>query len=213
MDSQENLTPQKPVVMSDQLINWCAGIVTSPVQTLREIVAGRPVGAGLLVMVVVAAITGAASANSFGDALSVQPSLLNIIFGALLGIFITVPVLAVSAFFVHLISRLFGGKGSYTGLFAAFGFTSIINIFSLPLVVLDIVDLQALSALALIGQLGLLAWAVVLTVVAIRENYVVTTGVAIGILLVTLIALVLVTFVLVFVVVLLLILSVGLLVN
>lgn len=213
MDNQENLTSQQPVTMSDQLINWCAGIVASPVQTLREIVARRPVGAGLLVMVVVAAITGAASGGSFGETFSGQPNFLNIIAGALLGIFLTVPFLAISALVVHVVSRLFGGKGSYAGLFAAFGFTSLLNIFSLPFVVLDIIDIRALSAFALIGQVGLFVWGVVLTAIAIRENYAVTTGVAIGVLLVALIALVLIAFVLIFIAVLLLILSVGLIVN
>jgi hypothetical protein len=84
----------------------------------------------------------------------------------------------------HLVALGLGSKGSYSGLFCGFVFAVLPCIFFTPLLVIIGLLLPIIGALFFsLGFFGVIVWSVVLSILAVRENYLVSTGKAILILL------------------------------
>jgi hypothetical protein len=180
-------------------------IVVAPDQTLRIITTEKPVGAAVLVIIASAAVTSAAS--------GLLGSLSAIILRAVLGIIFAVPAIALTTLFFHLTARVFGGRGVYAGLFTAFGFVSVVSVFTIPLVIVTALGGSTATAVGNLGSVVALVWASILAVIAVRENYDVTIRVAVGVFVVAVVGVLFITFVLAFLLVLGLIGGVMFLVN
>lgn len=97
----------------------------------------------------------------------------SVVFGAL-------AMLAYSGI-VHGVARLLGGSGSFAGFFTAINFALLPGLLHVPIHLLA--RAVASPALAAIAQFAVGVWCLVLYVLAAREAYQVSTGKAIGILL------------------------------
>ena len=159
---------------------WSVGVVVAPAQTLRIIATEKPVGVAVLVIIASAAITSGAS-GLFGN-------LSGIILRAVLGVFFVVPAIALTALFFHLTARAFGGRGAYAGLFTAFGFMSVVSVFTVPLAAVTALGGFTGAAVGTLVPMVALVWASVLAVIAVRENYGVTIRVAMGVFVVAIVS-------------------------
>jgi len=150
---------------------------------MRTIVRRRPIGWALIVIIVIAiaqGITGAASLDpsDFDNAEWVQGPLqgFSIVGG---------PAFAIAgvAFFTAIcwiMSRILGGRGSYGGLFAGFGFAYLPAVFTVPVTFMALqLDSFTQGLSGLVG-FSIAVWTIVLSVFAIRENNNFSTGRAIA---------------------------------
>ena len=164
-------------------LETCIGVIFNPVPTMRTIVSRRPIGWALIVIVVIAiaqGVTGAASLDpaDFDNADWVQGPLqgFSIVGG---------PAFAIAgvAFFTAICwitSRILGGKGSYGGLFAGFGFAYLPAVFTVPVTFMALqLDAFAQGLSGFIG-FGIAIWTIVLSVFAVQANNNFTTGRAIA---------------------------------
>ena len=164
-------------------LGTCIGVIVVPLPTMWTIVRRRPIGWALIVIIVIAiaqGITGAASLDpaDFDNAEWVQGPLqgFSIVGG---------PAFAIAgvAFFTAIcwiMSRILGGKGSYGGLFAGFGFAYLPAVFTIPVTFMALqFDAFAQGLSGLVG-FGIAVWTIVLSVFAIRENNNFSTGRAIA---------------------------------
>lgn len=168
---------------NQSFLETCLGVIVVPVPTMRTIVRRRPIGWALIVIVVIAiaqGITGAASLDpaDFDDVALVQ--------GPLQGFSIVAgPALAIVgvAFFTAICwitSRILGGKGSYGGLFAGFGFAYLPAVFTVPVTFMALqLDSFAQGLSGFIG-FGIAVWTIVLSVFAVQANNNFSTGRAIA---------------------------------
>lgn len=164
-------------------LETCLGVIFVPVPTMRTIVRKRSIGWALIVIVVIAiaqGITGAASLDpaDFDDVALVQGPLqgFSIVGG---------PALAIAsvAFFTAIcwiMSRILGGKGSYGGLFAGFGFAYLPAVFTIPVTFMALqFDAFAQGLSGLVG-FGIAVWTIVLSVFAVQANNNFSTGRAVA---------------------------------
>ena len=151
---------------------------------MRYIVRRRPIGWAFLVIVLVYSAQGIAAqavvlAGSFDPAdfgdmewLLASVQVLPFIVAPI----VAVPVLAVVTAIFWVVSLILGGRGSYCGLFTGLAFASVPTVFSLPA---NLLVSQFWLLPGIVG-LGILAWTVVLTVLAVQENNNFSTGRAIA---------------------------------
>ncbi len=164
-------------------IETCIGVIFVPVPTMRTIVRRRPIGWALIVIIVITVAQGIAGAASldpadFDDVAWVQGPLqgFSIVGG---------PALAVAgvAFFTAIcwiMSRILGGRGSYGGLFAGFGFAYLPAVFTVPVTFMALqLDSFGQGLSGMIG-FGVAVWTIVLSVFAVQANNNFSTGRAIA---------------------------------
>lgn len=166
------------------LIRWYIGLIIRPAPTIREIVERRPVLEGLgtlvfvtLVNILAQYVIGRAFRETDTDAEAIQTAValfaLTLIY--LLAVFVFCLV-------AHCVSRRLGGVGSLAGLIAVVAMSSIVVAVwtaSLPIqeVFVLIYDSTGVSGdrLPLVMRIALMAavplWILVLTAIAVRENY------------------------------------------
>ena len=164
-------------------LETCIGVIFVPVPTMQTIVRRRPIGWALIVVIVIAVaqgITGAASLDpaDFDDVALVQGPLqgFSIVGG---------PAFAVAgvAFFTAIcwvMSRILGGRGSYGGLFAGFGFAYLPAILTVPVTFMALqLDAFAQGLSGFIG-FGIAVWTIVLSIFAVQANNNFSTGRAVA---------------------------------
>lgn len=173
----------QPQSSNQGFLETCIGVIFVPVQTMRTIVRRRPIGWALIVIVVIAiaqGVTGAASLDpaDFDNADWVQGPLQG--FSIVGGPAFAIAAVAFFTAICWIMSRILGGKGSYGGLFAGFGFAYLPAVFTIPVtfMALQLDDFgQALSGM--IG-FGMAVWTIVLSVFAVQANNNFSTGRAIA---------------------------------
>jgi hypothetical protein len=215
MEQPSSTTAARSPATFAAILDWCAGVVSAPVPTLRLIAAQRPVLPAILVLEVVGIIVGAASGAtaSVTDASPGGLTTAGMVAGAVLGGLLTVPSAALGALLVHVVARMFGGQGPYSAFFSTSGFASVVWVFTAPLTLLGTLGGPVGEAVSGVGELALFIWAIVLNVLAIRESYATTTGTAIGILLVSILVVIALVIVLVLIIVLLVVLGLAVLLG
>ena len=154
-------------------LETCIGVILVPVPTMRTIVRRRPIGWALIIIAVISVAQGIAGSASFDPSEFDDFEWLQ---GPLQGFSIVGgPALAIAgvafiAAICWLSSRILGGKGSYGGLFAGFGFAYLPTAFTIlvPIMALRLDDFgQALSGM--IG-FGMAVWTIVLSVFAVQAS-------------------------------------------
>jgi len=172
--------------MGEKLLEWLYGVLASPVRTLNEIAREKPVGPAFLVYLGVALLVMAS--NIFGDGgfavleksmaelgLFIPSSV--IIAGAL--VFAVVSIFIITAL-LHLLARLFGGRGGYWNLFSAYAFADFPMIISVPVTFIAALAGTVGAILGGLVTFGLSIWVIVLQVIALRESHNLSTGASIG---------------------------------
>jgi hypothetical protein len=177
---------------------YLIGVITEPARALREVSEKKLWKEALLLMVVIALLSGAVSSVTFTSGLTgVEDPDVARIFSAIYnpGVFIpltlvigTLSWIACGAI-VHLISKLFKGTGTVAGTVAALGFSSAPYLLSVPISALALLLDQATASI--VGSAaGFVAglWVLALDVVAVRESQQIETGQAIAAYLLTLLS-------------------------
>lgn len=167
--------------MSEGVFNWLDGVITGPVEALRAVAEKKPVGWALAVIVGTTTLLSTAGLSQANlDALP------GIRFEALLCTVLTgVIILSAIGYFIgvgllHLAALLFGGKGSFAGLFSAVGFAQFPALLLLPLMVLARIGSPVVAGLSIVASAGISVWVAALGVIALREAHGMSTGAAIG---------------------------------
>ncbi len=172
-----------PKPSNQSFLGTCVGVIFNPVPTMRAIVRRRPIGWALIIIVAVSfaqAITASASfdPSDFDDVEVVQGPLQG--FSIVGGPAFAIAAVAFLTAICWIMSRILGGKGSYGGLFAGFGFAYLPAIFTVPVafIAFQLDDFgQALSGM--IG-LGTIVWTIILSVFAVQANNNFSTGRAVA---------------------------------
>lgn len=181
--------------MQKGILEISIGVLTSPTSTIRSICQERPVGWAIAVYLVVNLVVALASIGlagldfpqglglpEGGQLFPAFPAAISILL--MIGMIIGTPIisllmLAVLTAIWHLAALVLGGKGSYGGLFSGFAFAHLPAIFSAPLAVIGLLPGIVGALLSGLGSIGLGLWSLVLSILAVRENYAVSTGRAI----------------------------------
>jgi hypothetical protein len=170
--------------MEKGILDTLVGVLARPISTIRSICQERPIGWAIIVYLVVSVVTTVAWIR---PEMLAELGLPEIGMPAILvGISITnIVTLVIFTAIAHLVASLLGGRGSYGGLFSGFAFASLPGIFAAPLAVIGLLPAVGVL-LSGLGSFGITVWSIVLSILAVRENYLVSTGRAILILLLSL---------------------------
>ena len=179
------------------LLNWYIGLIVRPVSTLREIVDARPVALGLLTLLVVAILNGAISiglqldTDVSSDVAEVQNEVgvVSVIVWAIVAAMFATMYFGFTSLIAHIISRLLGGNGAYTGMWAGLMMLSILSLIPVIPSLLDALakgfgeaavgDTSPFGGIAYVVRIVVAIWTLILAVILIRENYRLSTGVAV----------------------------------
>ncbi|HUZ01320.1 MAG TPA: YIP1 family protein [Thermomicrobiaceae bacterium] len=179
---------------------WLGGTIVAPVRTLREVVLADAwpqalalllgsaalqtiLGLGELVVEVIA-YPGRAAGPGVAPWWVLGPASPLAAASGPLGVLTTVPAGWTAASLVYyLIALLLGGRGSFTGLWAAIGFANLPSLLFVPVaVVLWVATMLGPTAVVIVGLLALMvafpvaSWSVALQVIAVREAMSLGTG-------------------------------------
>jgi len=175
--------------MEKGILETLVGVLARPASTIRSICEQRPIGWAISVYLVVGLVstvvwieTGFLDLEGMGLPDLGMPVILV---GTLV---FSVVMLVVFTGICHLSASLFGGKGSYAGLFSGFAFANLPGVFAAPLAVVGMLPVVG-ALLAGLGSFGVVVWSLVLSILAVRENYLVSTGRAVLIILLPFVAL------------------------
>jgi len=178
----------EPVIAQEKrgITDLLYGVIARPVDTLRYVADNKLVFAGVLVYVAVAWISAVSSLpGTLSSANQAMPELSRLpLFDARAITFFTIfgtPVLAlISLFFIsgifHLIAKLLKGDGDFAGLLSASGFAWFPTVLAAPFGLLGFLGGGIGDTLYSLVSFPFTIWALVLTVIAIRENYKFSTG-------------------------------------
>jgi hypothetical protein len=174
--------------MKKGILDTLIGVLARPISTIRSVCEQRPIGWAIIVYLVVSVVTTVAWIR---PEMLAELGLPQVGMPAILvGISITnIVTLVIFTAIAHLVASLLGGKGNYWGLFSGFGFAALPYIFAAPLAVIGLLTMVG-ALISGLGSFGIMVWSIVLTILAVRENYLVSTGRAILILLLPIVILV-----------------------
>lgn len=161
--------------MQKDIFETVAGVLIRPTSTLGSICRQRPVGWAIVVYLV-ACLVSAISNIGLGFAglpgLSALP-----MFKALVAILVvSILMFVIFTLICHGIALALGSQGSYGGLFSGLAFASLPTIFSAPLAAASLL-LGAVGSLLYysLGVFGLTIWVMALSIIALKENYLIST--------------------------------------
>lgn len=173
--------------MSDQLINWLHGILTSPVKTLNEIAREKPANAafllylGVSMLSVISSLYNPQSMQAFEDLM--REANINIPFSVIIAASLLIAIISIFVItgVLQLLARLFKGSGGYWNLFSAYAFANFPLIIGVPITFISGFLGTFGDILAGVISLTLSIWVLVLQVIAVRESHSLSTGASIGV--------------------------------
>lgn len=179
------------------LLSTYIGLIVRPIHTIQQIVDDRPVGLGLLTLLIVAIANGivtfglgidTSAFEEFSDE-EITIGAGFIIIGTLLFVAFVAVELGFFSVIVHLISKLFGGDGAYTGMLAGLMMLSVLSLIPVIPGLLDALatgvgeaaegESSPFEAIGVVVSLVVAVWSVILGIILIRENYRLSTGMAV----------------------------------
>lgn len=174
------------------LFSTYIGLIVRPVHTIQQIAEERPIGLGLLTLLIVAIANGIVTFGLGIDTATfeeftneeIDVGVEFVVIGTILFVGYIVMQLGFFSLIVHLISKLFGGEGAYTGMLAGLMMLSVLSLIPVVPSLIDVLvsgedGSSALEAIAGVVSLVVAVWSIVLAILLIRENYRLTTGMAV----------------------------------
>ena len=198
--------PEPEVGEAEGFLETSVGVLTEPVQTLRRVTATAPLGWAIGLVAVVFALQSVASTvqlqsgNQSGGLYTFGEGPAALVVALITGPIIGLILLVIGTGILQVTSLIFGGRGPFLGLFCGLAFATIPNVFQVPLAVVAVLGGPAGTGVAALVGIGLSIWPIVLAVIAVRENNSISTGRAVGAVLLPLGVLFVLVFVLVFVI-------------
>ncbi len=173
--------------MSEKLFNWLYGVIVSPSHTLEEISKEKPLGMAILVYLAITIlnlVTNIFADDSFEQMFQllseagIEIHMINVVTIMFLA---SIVLMFVGTLATHLFARMFKGTGGYVNFLSAYLFTSFVQIFMVPFTFIgNFFGLWGM-VLSFLASLGIMVWAVVLMIIAIRESYKLLTGTSVGV--------------------------------
>ncbi len=160
--------------MKNQVLSWLTGVITDPVATMREVSGAKPVGWALAVYLAGTLLAALSSGAS--------PLLVALAWP----LFAAGGILLLAALF-HLTAGVFGGRGTFGGMLSALGFAGFLYFLVPPLNLMAAALGNVWVPLAVTAMAGLMVWTLVLYVIAVKENYGVSAGMSLMVVLTPLI--------------------------
>jgi hypothetical protein len=163
--------------MEKGILDTLTGVLARPTSTIRSVCQQRSIGWAIIVYLAVSLIT---------TVVWIEPGMLEELGLPALGMpailvgssIINIVMLVIFTAIYHVVASVLGGKGSYWGLFSGFGFAALPGIFVAPLAVIGLLPIVG-DLLSGLGAFGVMVWSLILSILAVRENYLVSTGRAI----------------------------------
>jgi hypothetical protein len=173
--------------VSDQLVNWLHGVLTSPVKTLNEIAREKPANAAFLIYLgvsmlsVISSLYNPQSMQAFEDLM--REANINIPFSVIIAASLLIAIVSIFVItgVLQLLARLFKGSGGYWNLFSAYAFANFPLIIGVPITFAGGYLGTVGDILAGVISLALSIWVLVLQVIAVRESHSLSTGASIGV--------------------------------
>lgn len=173
------------------LVENAVRVVTSPVDTLRRLTHHPRTAWAVVVVAIIGAlgfVSGAAGMDTSaapGDPFAPGPDLgalrgAMIVGGLILGPIVAVLSIVVWTAILHGMARLFKGTGTFAGTFSGVSFAYVPSVLSVPFQLLPLVRGLAGSLLASAVGFAVFVWVLVLDVIAVRECHHLSTGRAVG---------------------------------
>lgn len=160
-------------MMGPGFAEMVVGILTRPRDMLRQVGDGRSLGPALIVLAMVAAITGWSSAVA-------APHIADLVGGPAPLALATIAgggfLLLVQAGIGYGVARLLGSRGNFRGLLSGLALANVPSVFQAPFALLGVTLGPAGMALNALGTAALSIWVIVLSVLALRETFVTSTG-------------------------------------
>jgi hypothetical protein len=181
--------------MEKGFLDTLIGVAASPTSTIRSVCQQRPIGWAMIVLLaisLVTLVTFIAMLQVLLERLGLpglglaMPAILPVLM--ICSIIYIVMLVIITAIY-HVVALLLGGSGSYWGLFCGFAFAILPYIIAAPLKVIELIPMVG-ALLFPGGILAIWGWSLMLHILAVRENYLVPTGRAILIFLMSLMSLV-----------------------
>ena len=163
--------------MEKGIIETLGGVLTRPISTIRSICEQRPIGWAIIVVLVVSVVSTVAWIDPGMLEELGLPDLGMPAIVALFSIISLVSLLILTAIY-HLVSSVLGGRGTYGGLFCGSAFAGLPGIFAALLAAIGLLPIVG-GLLSVLGSFGIWIWSLALGILAIRENYLISTGRAI----------------------------------
>lgn len=150
----------------DNVMEYLYGVIVNPVQTLRAISEIKPVSWAIIIYAGISLLT--LLANVVYDALFEAAIYIIIgLIGSLIAYFAFTGLL-------NVVSRLFGGKGSYFNLLSAIGFAYFPMIFTPPALLIGFLGAPG-AVISVLLVAAVTIWVLVLEVIALREAHLIST--------------------------------------
>jgi hypothetical protein len=182
--------------LKDQsLFDLLYGVIIRPVATFKYLSVKKPWIMATVLYVVIAFISAIAGVPGQQDQLSELTKLsnnsdINIGAIAIVALVVVLPIFSfIGLFFIggiyHLLAKAFKGDGSYKGIISALGFAGFPSIVSTPFSLLYFIGgpigkiVAVATTLSISFAVGI--WVLILNILAIRENYRLSTGKAVAV--------------------------------
>ncbi|MCL0079735.1 YIP1 family protein [Dehalococcoidia bacterium] len=163
--------------MEKGILETLGGVLARPISTIRSICEQRPIGWAIIVYLVVSAVS---TVTGIDPGMLEELGLPDLSMPAIVALFsiISLVTLLVLTAVYHLAASVLGGRGTYGGLFCGSAFAGLPRIFTAPLAVIGLLPIVG-DLLSGLGTFGIVVWSLVLGILAVRENYLISTGRAI----------------------------------
>ena len=103
------------------LLSWYTGIVTKPVETIRELVDEKPLGLGIATFIIVMVVSSLVNFSGLDSGAMSNEDVIfpDITAGLIISLTIVttiwlLPMYAILAYIPQLVTKFFNGEGSYT---------------------------------------------------------------------------------------------------
>jgi len=168
-----NYVVTKEKDMESGFFETLGGVITRPISTIRSICEQRPIGWAIIVVLVVSVITTIGMDHGTLEALGVAG--LGVPAVAALFFIINLISLLLLAAIYHLAASFLGGNGTFRGLFCGSAFAAMPGMFAAPLALIGLLSTVG-AVISGLGSFGIVVWSLVLGILAVRENYLISTG-------------------------------------
>lgn len=174
------------------ILGRARGVITAPVPTFRGVARDAPLGQALGVVLIVFVLSSVVQSLGFAtdpEGLPQVPRAMTVVGGLVIGLPAALLSFVVWTALVLLCARLLGGRGDFRGTLSGLGFAYVPVIFGVIVAALALPVGATAGPVVVLAFLGTALWSLALDVIAVREVHDVTTGRAVGAVLLPVVAL------------------------
>lgn len=146
-------------------------VLTSPVRAIREVVERRPVGWAIFLLVILAVLGIASSLPGLKTVTELSLGRMEVI-GLIILTAIFYPIATfIFTGIIHGIALLFKGRGKYLGAVCGLSFANLPQAFAVIVALFSLFPVDGGEFVYALGSFCLFIWTLILTIIAVKENY------------------------------------------